>query len=79
MRDCRISKLNSGLEIGCRGFVPLNQIVHMWAYESLDERTQRRAELNADEDWKAYVEKIRPLLVTMENKLLIPAPFSPIK
>src|SRR5205085_7616252 len=57
----------------------LNQIVHMWAYESLDERTERRAELNADEGWKAYVEKIRPLLVTMENKLLIPAPFSPIK
>jgi hypothetical protein len=60
-------------------FGPLNQIVHMWAYESLDERTQKRAELNADEGWKAYIAKIRPLILRMENKLLVPAPFSPIK
>ena len=60
-------------------FGSLNQIVHMWAYDSLDERTQKRAELNADEGWKAYIAKIRPLILRMENKLLVPAPFSPIK
>ena len=60
-------------------FGPLNQIVYMWAYDSLDERTQKRAELNADEGWKAYIAKIRPLILRMENKLLVPAPFSPIK
>jgi hypothetical protein len=31
-----------------------------------------------DEDWKAYFAKIRPLIVHQENKLLTPAPFSPI-
>jgi len=60
-------------------FGPLNQVVHMWAYESLDERTEKRAELVADEGWKAYIAKIRPLILRMENKLLVPAPFSPIK
>jgi hypothetical protein len=58
-------------------FGPLNQVVHLWAYESLDQRAERRAELMADPGWQAYVAKIRPLLVRMENKLLIPAPFSP--
>jgi hypothetical protein len=60
-------------------FGPLNQVVHMWGYESLAERTERRAELNADAGWQAYVAKMRPWLVTMENKLLLPAPFSPIR
>lgn len=56
---------------------PLHQIVHMWAYRDMQERTERRAVLGADERWKAYVQKIRPLQVSQENKILIPAPFSP--
>ncbi|MCG8690869.1 MAG: NIPSNAP family protein [Minwuiales bacterium] len=55
----------------------LNQIVHMWAYDSLDERTRRRAELGADPGWQDYVKKIRPLILSQESKILIPAPFSP--
>jgi len=57
---------------------PLNQVIHMWGYDSLDERTKRRAKLMADKGWLAYVAKIRPLMVTQESKILIPAPFSPI-
>ncbi len=58
---------------------PLNQIIHMWGYDSLEERTRRRAELMADAGWKAFVVKLQPLILTMENKLLTPAPFSPIR
>ena len=58
---------------------PLNQVVHLWAYESLDERAAKRAELQADEGWRAYLAKIRPLIVTQENKILVPAPFSPVR
>jgi NIPSNAP len=58
-------------------FGPLNQIVHLWAYRDLAERSERRARLISDEGWRAYVEKIRPLILTQENKLLTPAPFSP--
>ncbi|HEY8609711.1 MAG TPA: NIPSNAP family protein [Roseomonas sp.] len=56
-------------------FGPLNQVVHMWAYEDLAERTERRARLLADPAWKAYAAKVRPMVLTQENKLLIPAPF----
>lgn len=54
---------------------PLNQIVHMWAYTDLNERAERRAKLFADPAWKAYLPKITPLLVSMESKILLPAPF----
>lgn len=58
-------------------FGPLNQIIHMWGYDSYKERDRRRAELQASADWRAYVAKIRPLLMKQENKTLIPAPWSP--
>ena len=57
----------------------LNLIVHMWGYESYEERARRRAELVANEGWKAYVEKVRPFILRQENRILIPAPFSPIR
>lgn len=55
----------------------LHQIVHMWAYKDLAERAERRAILTADPRWKAYAQKTRPLQISQENKILIPAPFSP--
>ncbi len=58
---------------------PLNQVVHMWGYDSLDQRAERRAALGADPAWQAYVAKIRPLIITQESKILLPMPWSPIK
>ena len=60
-------------------FGPLNQIIHLWAYRDLLDRSTRRATLGADVGWKAYLTKMRPLLLTQESKLLIPAPFAPIQ
>jgi len=58
-------------------FGPQNQIVYMWAYDSYRERDRRRAELHKSADWRAFVAKIRPLLMRQENKTLIPATWSP--
>jgi hypothetical protein len=58
---------------------PLNQIIHMWGYESLEDRARRRAQMQADPGWKAYVAKIQPLIHTQETKILIPTSFSPIR
>ena len=55
----------------------LNQIVHMWAYTDLGERTRCRADLAADLRWQAVLAKLYALIVRMETKILIPAPFSP--
>jgi len=60
-------------------FGTLNQVVHIWAYESLDERARRRSKLWQDPAWLAYAAKIIPLVEKMENRLLVPAPFSPLK
>jgi hypothetical protein len=54
---------------------PLNQVVHMWAYESLADREARRTKLTADPAWSKFLEKAAPLLDRMENKILRPAPF----
>ena len=56
---------------------PLHQIVHMWAYLDMTERAERRAKLGADPRWKEYLAKVRPLQISQENKILIPASFSP--
>ncbi len=53
----------------------VNQIVHMWAYESFEERERRRARLAADPGWQSYVQKMRPMLVAQRNRLLRPASF----
>jgi hypothetical protein len=58
---------------------PLNQIIHMWGYDSFEERTRKRAELGADPGWQAYVAKIRPLILSQETKILLPTSFSPVR
>lgn len=56
-------------------FGTLNQIVHLWAYENLEEREQRRCLLLADSQWQSYVRKMMPLLMHQESMILKPAPF----
>ncbi|MBS7537996.1 NIPSNAP family protein [Ancylobacter lacus] len=57
---------------------PLNEIVHIWAYASLDDRAARRAALAADPAWQAFLPKIQALIEVMENKILLPTAFSPL-
>jgi NIPSNAP len=54
---------------------PLNQVVHLWAYEDLVERAERRAQLLTDPAFRAYVQKMLPLLSGQESRILAPAPF----
>jgi hypothetical protein len=53
----------------------VNQVVHLWAYDSFDDRLERRRALAADPGWKAYVAKMRPMLAAQTNRILTPAPF----
>lgn len=56
---------------------PLNQVIHLWAYEDYEDRARRRKALYESADWVAYVAKVRPMLISQESKILIPAAFSP--
>ena len=55
----------------------LNEVVHIWAYEDLNDRAARRARIAADPHWQSFVPKIQALIETMENKILEPAAVSP--
>jgi hypothetical protein len=57
----------------------LNKVVHIWGYEDLDDRLDRRAKLAAHPDWPAYLDVALPLIVEQENRVLIPASFSPAR
>ena len=57
----------------------LNQVVFMWGFDSLDDRAARRDRMAKDPDWQRYLQKVVPLLVSQENRILTPAPFSPIR
>jgi len=53
----------------------VNQVVHLWAYESFEDRAARRRRLAEHPGWQAYLEKMRPMLVEQSNRLMHPARF----
>lgn len=56
----------------------MNQLVHLWAYKSADDRAARRQILAENAQWNACLAKIRPMIMTMNNRIMYPASFSPI-
>jgi hypothetical protein len=58
----------------------LNQVVHLWGYDSLADREQRRAAMEADPDWIAYRQKSAAAgnVQHQENKILRSVSFSPL-
>ena len=53
----------------------LNQVMTLWAYETLNDRVERRDRLFKDPEWVSFLAKARPLLVTQETRILKPATF----
>lgn len=56
----------------------LNKVVHLWMFDDMASREHRRAKLGCDPRWLAFTEKVLPLIVHMENRLLTPTSFSAI-
>jgi hypothetical protein len=56
-------------------FGPLNLVVHLWAYDDLDQRDRCRAAMKADPDWAVYLTKNRPFMVSQETRVMKCAPF----
>ena len=53
----------------------LNQVVHLWAYENMADRERRRAELAAYPNWREIGERVRPMIIAQENRLLVATDF----
>jgi hypothetical protein len=58
---------------------PLNTVVHLWPYRDAQHRAEVRKAAAADPDWQAVLAKVHPLFQSQESKVLIPAPFSPLR
>lgn len=61
--------LYAGTEVG-----DVNSYVHVWAYDSVEDRARRRAAMQADPDWQTYlrISGEAGYLIKQENKLLVP-------
>jgi hypothetical protein len=53
---------------------PLNRVIHVWAYDSLDERARIRALAAETGQWPP---KIGEFCMHLQSEIFIPAPFSP--
>ena len=56
-----------------------NEVCHLWAYPSVDARTERRAAVAADPRWGEFLKGASPLLEEMHSTILLPAAHSPLK
>lgn len=59
----------------------LNRVVHMWGYDSQADREARRKAMAGDAEFGKYLAAVAAadVLVNMENRILAPTAFSPVK
>ena len=55
----------------------LHQLVHLWRFESDDDRRAHWKRLFEDADFMAFAKQLRPLVKTQANQLLLAAPWGP--
>lgn len=55
----------------------LNQLVHLWKFDDDADRRAFWAGIYKDEAFMAFAAKLRPLLLSQENKLMMAAPWGP--
>lgn len=55
----------------------LHHLVHLWRFESDEDRRQFWKRLFEDADFIAFAKQLRPLVKTQVNQLLLAAPWGP--
>ena len=55
----------------------LNQLIHVWRFDDDADRRAFWAGVYKDEAFMAFAAKMRPLLLSQENKLMMNAPWGP--
>ena len=58
---------------------PLNQVVHVWRYESLADLERKRASRDADPAWGEFLSLTEGMVSMQDNKIMRPASFSPTR
>jgi hypothetical protein len=57
----------------------LNQVVHLWRYDSLADMERKRAARDADPAWSEFLSLTEGMLLVQEDKVMRPTSFSPIR
>lgn len=57
----------------------LSTLVHLWGYADLNDRAARRAALAREPAWQDYLRVCTPMILSMENRILVPTGFSPLR
>ncbi len=55
---------------------PLEQVVHLYAFDSLEDWRDRLHGLYGIPELEPYFQKVRPLMLAQENHILLPAPLA---
>lgn len=58
---------------------PLSHVVILWRYEDLQDRAERRACLAETPQWQEFTKRLSATIETMENRILLPTDFSPMR
>ena len=66
---------NLGLWINI--FPDPNEVTHLWAYKSWQERIEARAKSQADPKWQEFLQYAGPLIEEMQSMILMPSTYSP--
>lgn len=57
----------------------LNEVVHLWAYNDLNERQEKWGKWARDPRRTEVLAKLRTIVISQSNKFLSPTDFSPLK
>ncbi len=57
----------------------LNQVIHLYGYDSYEDREKRRKVLAKNQDFLKYLNRVKNLIVSQTNQLLQATHFSKIK
>ena len=79
IREIHVSILGNQIGFFYTEFGELNKIVHLYGYDSFEDRNQRRAVLAKNKDFLNYIGKVKDIIVHMKNEILLPTEFSKIK
>ena len=79
IRDIHTKILGNQLGFFYTEFGNVNEVVHLYAYDSFEDRQSRREILAKSPEFHAYLSKVKDIIVDMRNKLMRPTNFSKIK
>ena len=79
IRETHVSILGNQIGFFYTEFGDLNKVVHLYGYESFEDRDRRRAILAKNKEFLNYLTKVENIIVNMKNEILLPTEFSKIK